>query len=419
MHEVWTFLVAWMNGHAVTPALAMLHLDGLAGDPNEIAAALLIAIAQLAVIGLIFRPLESFAPAEKWADRRHTRIDRTYTWLMLLGLNPLFAYLVLTPLANWFSGGGAVDSTASGLVLWVPWFDAHPFTLFVVYYLIYDFVYYWMHRTQHWIPWWWALHSMHHSQRQMSCWTNDRGSYVDGFLQSMVLATVGLFIGVAPDQFALLMFIGELAQNFSHANVRFGFGGVFEKVLVDPKFHRLHHMLVDPERPRLHDCNYGQVFSIWDVVFGTSDGRHRQRARARRDAMGRIPALLGRTLDAIRMAPRRRRVQCRLHPRVDPRPGPARVHARSGRSAAAHRRSRVQPVYSALFSQTQRKWVHTDATLRRNNRTSRGVRTCFHPDPTNGCNRSRRRFWRRLPAANPCAPSPTGCACASKRSRRM
>jgi hypothetical protein len=29
-------------------------------------------------------------------------------------------------------------------------------------------------------------------------------------------------------------------------------------------------MLVDPERPTLHICNYGQVLSIWDVLFGTS-----------------------------------------------------------------------------------------------------------------------------------------------------
>ncbi len=272
MLELWSPCVAWMNSHVVTPLLALLHLSGLAGDPNEIAEALLIAIAQIAVIGLIFRPLESLAPAEKWAGRHYTRIDRTYTLVMLLGLNPLFAYLVLTPLANWFSGGVAAvgDTASSGLAHWLPWFGQHPLTLFFIYYLIYDFVYYWMHRTQHAMPWWWALHSMHHSQRQLSCWTNDRGSYVDGFLQSMVLATVGLFIGVEPDQFALLMFIGELAQNFSHTNVRFGFGRLFEKVFVDPKFHRLHHMIVDPDRPRLHDCNYGQVFSVWDVVFGTA-----------------------------------------------------------------------------------------------------------------------------------------------------
>jgi sterol desaturase/sphingolipid hydroxylase (fatty acid hydroxylase superfamily) len=84
----------------------------------------------------------------------------------------------------------------------------------------------------------------------------------------MVLATVGLVIGVEPDQFALLMFIGELAQNFSHANVRFGFGRRLEKLFVDPRFHRLHHMVVDAHRPQLHNCNYGQVFSVWDVLFG-------------------------------------------------------------------------------------------------------------------------------------------------------
>ncbi|MEO6688309.1 MAG: sterol desaturase family protein [Dokdonella sp.] len=272
MPAFWSFLVDWLTAHAISPFLTLVHLDGLAGDPREIADALLIALAQVCVIGLIFRPLESLAPAEKWSNRSLTRIDRTYTLVMLLGLNPLFAYLVLTPLANAFGGAASagVEEASGGLAHWLPWFDQHPLALFLVYYVIYDFAYYWMHRTQHAIPWWWALHSMHHSQRQMSCWTNDRGSYVDGFLQSMVLATVGLFIGVQPEQFALLMFIGELAQNFSHTNVRFGFGRLFEKVFVDPKFHRLHHMRVDPDRPALHDCNYGQVLSVWDVVFGTA-----------------------------------------------------------------------------------------------------------------------------------------------------
>jgi len=269
MVAFWNSLVDGLNAHAVTPFLAFVHLTGLAGDPREIAEALLIAVAQVLVIGLVFRPLESLAPAERWPDRRLARIDRTYTLLMLLGLNPLFAYLVLTPFANAFGGGGASDAVG-GLPAWIPWFQQHPLALFLAYYAIYDFAYYWMHRVQHWIPWWWALHSMHHSQRQMSCWSNDRGSYIDGFLQSIFLATVGLVVGVEPDQFALLMFVGELAQNWSHANVRFGFGRAFDKLFVDPKFHRLHHMIVDPERPRLHNCNYGQVLSVWDVLFGTA-----------------------------------------------------------------------------------------------------------------------------------------------------
>lgn len=276
LSQTWMHIVAWLSDHAVVPFLTLLHLNGVSGDPREISEALLIGLIQVALIGLILRPLESFAPAERWSDRKLTGIDRQYTLLMLLGLNPLFAYLVLTPLANWIAGGGLPGGDAGSsdsvfsVLHWLPGLEAHPLLLFLVYYLVYDLVYYWMHRTQHALPWWWALHSMHHSQRQMSCWTNDRGSYLDGFLQSMVLATVGLAIGVDPVQFALLMFIGELMQNLSHTNVRFGFGRVFEKIFVDPKFHRLHHMRVDPERPTLHNCNYGQVLTVWDSLFGTA-----------------------------------------------------------------------------------------------------------------------------------------------------
>jgi sterol desaturase/sphingolipid hydroxylase (fatty acid hydroxylase superfamily) len=271
--ELWQHLTTWLSVHAVTPFLTLLHINGLAGNPDEISAALMIAALQVAIIGLIFRPLETWFPAEKWADRKLTLVDRNYTVLMLLGIFPLFTYLVLTPFSHLFGDSSASDSsTGSPLAIshLIPWFDHHPLLLFLVYYAIYDFVYYWMHRTQHALPWWWALHSMHHSQRQMSCWTNDRGNLIDGFIQSMVLAVVGLVIGVQPDEFAWLMLLGELAQNFSHTNVRLGFGRLFEKVFVDPKFHRLHHMLVDPERPNLHNCNYGQVFSIWDVAFGTA-----------------------------------------------------------------------------------------------------------------------------------------------------
>ncbi|WP_049620699.1 sterol desaturase family protein [Frateuria defendens] len=271
----WSDLVDLLSRHAVLPLLVWLHLDKLAGDPREIAESVMIAMLQIAIIAGIFRPLESLVPAERWSDRRLTRVDMQYTLMMLLGIFPLFSYLVLTPISHYFGGAdtGPDDSASQsplGIVHWFPVLGHHPLALFLVYYVIYDLVYYWMHRVQHALPWWWALHSMHHSQRQMSCWTNDRGSLVDGFIQSMVLAVVGLAIGVAPTEFAWLMLLGELVQNFSHANVRIGFGRLFGRLFVDPKFHRLHHMVVDPARPGLHNCNFGQVFSIWDVVFGTA-----------------------------------------------------------------------------------------------------------------------------------------------------
>ncbi len=271
MIDPWTSSVTWLSDSFVLPFLKLLHLDGLSGDPREISGALLVAALQVGIIGFLFHPLETWMPAEHWTDRRLTRVDRNYTLWMLLGIFPLFTFLVLSPLSTLVAGGSTTSGPATfGVTAWVPALNGHPVVLFAMYYLVYDFVYFWMHRLQHALPWWWALHSMHHSQRQMSCWTNDRGTLVDGFLQSMVLSVVGLAMGVAPDQFAWLMLFGELGQNLSHTNTRLGFGPVFEKLFVDPRFHRLHHMRADAQQPGLHNCNYGQVLSIWDVIFGSA-----------------------------------------------------------------------------------------------------------------------------------------------------
>lgn len=264
--------IDWLALHVVAPALQILPLGDKVGNPRDITVAGLLALLQIAIIALVFRPLENVLPAERWNDRRLVRIDVHYTLLMLLGVFPLFSFLVLTPVVALF-GSGAAETHASGgfgLKHWLPGLDGHPWLAFGLYYVVYDFTYYWMHRAQHAIPWWWALHSMHHSQRQMSCWSNDRGSYLDGGLQSFILAGVGVLMGVDVDEFALMQLLSELVQNFSHANVRIGFGRQLERVFVDPPFHRLHHMRVNPARPGLHNCNFGQVLSIWDVLFRTA-----------------------------------------------------------------------------------------------------------------------------------------------------
>ena len=268
----WSQAIDSVSAHVVVPVVNSLNIAQAAGDPREIAESMLIAGLQLFLIACVMRPLESLFPAERWSDRRHTTVDRHFTLLMLLGLFPLFSFLILMPFASLFGAGPASDEP-SGLKAWVPWFADHPYLLFAAYYVIYDGVYYWMHRAQHAIPWWWAMHSMHHSQRQMSCWSNDRSNYLDGMLQSIVLAVVGIAMGVEPSQFALLGLLSELMQNFSHANValRFGaLGKLGERIFVGPRFHRNHHMLRDADRPERHNCNFGQVLPWWDQLFGTA-----------------------------------------------------------------------------------------------------------------------------------------------------
>jgi sterol desaturase/sphingolipid hydroxylase (fatty acid hydroxylase superfamily) len=49
----------------------------------------------------------------------------------------------------------------------VPGLYDSAFLSFLVYFALYDFAAYWVHRAQHRFAWWWALHSLHHSQRRV------------------------------------------------------------------------------------------------------------------------------------------------------------------------------------------------------------------------------------------------------------
>ncbi|WP_430389091.1 sterol desaturase family protein [Dyella sp. 20L07] len=267
----WATALNWTTLHAVHPALLALHLSWLDSQAEDIARYFLLSIVQLALIACVLRPLETIWPAERWELRRTTFIDCRYTLIKLLLVLPAFTYLVLFPLSRWLGGdSNGADAGVLSIQQGMPWLSLHPLILFLIYYAIYDFVYYVVHRLQHTIPWWWALHSLHHSQRQLSCWSNDRDHYLDDMLEALIIAGVALLIGVAPTEYALLVLLGELLQNLGHANIRMHFGPLFGRVFVDPRYHRLHHMRVDLERPTLHACNYAFIFPIWDILFGTA-----------------------------------------------------------------------------------------------------------------------------------------------------
>jgi sterol desaturase/sphingolipid hydroxylase (fatty acid hydroxylase superfamily) len=273
----WNAAVTALSSHAIAPLLGWLHLERLADDPREIATALLISSVQVLIVAAVFRPLEALVPAERWIDRRYARIDRFYTLFKLFGVLPIFTYLLFDPLTSWV--GGLLDGSSGSaggsdgllnLQRMFPWLRQHALLLFLAYFAIFDLVYYLYHRLQHAVPCLWALHSLHHSQRQLNCWSNDRDHYLDDLFEVLVITGTSLLIGVAPVDYALLILAGELIQNFSHANVRIGFGRIADKLIVDPKYHRLHHMVIDPERPHMHNCNFALVFPAWDILFGTA-----------------------------------------------------------------------------------------------------------------------------------------------------
>ncbi len=269
--DIWVDTQSWILETVVHPLLFRLGMMTWFSDVTIMVETFMLGVVQIIVILVAFRTLERLAPAERWPDHKLARVDVVYTLLNKLGLLPLVIFFILNPVNDWLQDFvreyGLVMPTVEQSV---PWLRDKPLLLFFTYFLLYDFAGYWMHRLQHAVPWWWALHSLHHSQRQLTVWADDRNHVLDDVLAATYFAIVALLIGVAPGQFVLILLLSRMIESFSHANVRFGFGRVLDKLVVDTWFHRTHHARASPAEPRIHDSNFGAVLPVWDLLFGTA-----------------------------------------------------------------------------------------------------------------------------------------------------
>lgn len=169
--------------------------------------------------------------------------------------------------------------------LW-PGVTTQPLVTFVIYLLILDFAGYWYHRLEHRFGIWWELHAVHHSQQKMSLWTNDRNHLLDDILQASFFACVALVIGVEPSQFVVLVAITNFMQSVQHANIRLHFGWLGERIVVSPAFHRRHHAIGFGHEGTTYGCNFGVLFSFWDILFRSASFDRTVEPTGIRDQLG-------------------------------------------------------------------------------------------------------------------------------------
>ena len=218
---------------------------------------------------LVCWPLEVFFPVERWESKKTVAVDMLYTIISRVGVLPIVSFLLFYQMQVWLSGvlvdNGFIPPTLETLI---PPLFGHPLLTFFVYALILDFADYWRHRLSHGFRGWYALHALHHAQRQMSFWSDDRNHLLDDLISFLWFGVIGLAIGIPPLQFPMLILLLRFMESLSHANVRLSFGRIGERLLVSPRFHRLHHALSAAGR---RSCNYGAVFPFWDMLFRTAD----------------------------------------------------------------------------------------------------------------------------------------------------
>ena len=264
-------LQAMLFEHLIEPVLYSAGLITWADDAYEWLGDALLGLAFITILYAVMRPLEAWVPFERWTSRRGVRIDVLYTLLERTGFLQMTFFLLFLPVSStieiWLHGHGYLPRNLEDLF---PWLRSHPFVSVMAYLLVIDFFEYWRHRMQHQFHWWWGLHCIHHTQRTMSLWTDSRNHVLDSLIKWAWLAALANVIGVAGTQFLFLVLVKQGVESLSHANVRFGFGPVGERLVVSPRFHRVHHTMGIGHQGRYRGCNFASVFSLWDVLFRTA-----------------------------------------------------------------------------------------------------------------------------------------------------
>ena len=280
----------WLFETLVQPVLFALDMGSLFEDAYVATAWFMLGVIQIIILLTVIGPLQRWRPVEgrpSPSERAGIRTDIVYTLIHRLGLFKLALFFTLGP---WFDEiFGALRTAGYGTFhldqLWPGVTDVGVVSL-LIYLVAFDFVAYWTHRAQHQFEWWWQLHSLHHSQRQMTMWSDNRNHLLDSILTDSIVVVVAQLIGVASDQFIVIVALTQLSESFQHANLRLWFGRVGERLWVSPRFHRLHHSIGighESHGATLGGHNFGVLLPWWDMLFGTANFEQRYDATGIRD----------------------------------------------------------------------------------------------------------------------------------------
>ena len=126
---------------------------------------------------------------------------------------------------------------------------------------------YLVHFVEHKVPWMWKFHVVHHSDENVDVTTGLR--HHPGETVFRILFTIlGIYVsGASIGLVMLYQSISVLFAHITHANVGLphSVDKVISYIFVTPNMHKVHHHFQLP----LTDKNYGNIFSIWDRIFGT------------------------------------------------------------------------------------------------------------------------------------------------------
>ncbi len=126
---------------------------------------------------------------------------------------------------------------------------------------------YFIHWTEHKVKWMWKFHLVHHSDTTVDVTTGLRHHPGETVFRIGFTILAVMIVGAPIGIIMLYQTLSGLFAHITHANINLpkGLDKALSYLFITPLMHKVHHHYTQP----LTDTNYGNIFSIWDRIFGT------------------------------------------------------------------------------------------------------------------------------------------------------
>ena len=204
----------------------------------------------------------------------------TPVYIFIIGLEILLTHIHFNKTYNWKNAGvnvylmllnSVIDLSFRVVYLGIlQFFYLHAviswqqgFLYWTVLLLAEDFLFYWLHRFDHEIRLFWAVHVTHHSSEHMNFTVGFRSSVFQPLYRFVYFIPLAFF-GFRAIDIVFMYSATQIWGIFVHTEVINKMGWL-EHILVTPSHHRVHHA----SNARYLDKNMGMFLILWDKLFGT------------------------------------------------------------------------------------------------------------------------------------------------------
>ena len=189
---------------------------------------------------------------------KHAGVNIFFTITTILVNFPLAFLLLFT--SDWTA------KNSFGLLYWLPemplWIAVFVGVLFL------DLIGAWLaHFVEHKVRVLWGFHLVHHTDMEVDTTSANRHHPLESIVRFLFTCLAVFVVGAPVAYIMLYQGLSVVFSQFNHANIKLPAkaDALLSWVIVSPNMHKIHHHYQLPYT----DSNYGNIFSIWDRLFGT------------------------------------------------------------------------------------------------------------------------------------------------------